>query len=778
MPPQSLPVFLHKDTTRKKQYCSILLFCSLVAVFAFAPVFVIAAQVPTLPVEERRLATGFAGSLLIREQGIPWVWGDSQYPVEQDPAPLRLPGTVPNRLPYPQFFAGVASAARGKNATFLLRRDGSLWALGNNDDGRLGLPKGQGSGVVPQRVMDAVAQVRTFGTLTYALKQDGSLWRWGSNMLPEKLLEGVRKVAPAPTHAFALMHNGEIMAWGNPRHNELTVRSPEHLDVPAPVVADILPKGSIVDIATDSGICLALTKDGRLIRWGESEAPQAKQAWPEGFPTENVRAVHAANGRVYVITRDNMLWGAGYRAGQGDAAHKGASPLLHDVAEVSAYTQGLALKNDGSLWVWGENAHHELGLRAAQQLYPKELVFADQLVPFALCQPGQGREPKEPENPAGKVLFGPSGILRLSPGGDLWQHNKYRSAHMLRAITKVQRIQNAVFALDAGGLVHGFGYNDEAAFAEPSLAAGFSSLMPKDVRVLMHNVRDVAASSMQSVYVVRGTGAVDGWGRSLVGEFPQAESSLYSPSVQTSPYTVIAGGAQQVSTNTHSLALMQDGSLLAWGENSQGQLGNGTMSHSAVPVPVSMPLCEPGSITQVLAGFEQSALIVNNVLWLWGKRALVEHPAEPRSSTVPQPVNFGVTQVQRVALGPGFMLVLLRNGTLWSVGDNHYGELGDGTRQPRSTPYRLLNQVVSMDIDGHTCLALQKDGSLWGWGRNEQGQLLVDTVEPVLSPVRITLQQTFTVRADNMGALSLMPSVGLKFGQWLRDKVLPLLAHP
>jgi alpha-tubulin suppressor-like RCC1 family protein len=135
------------------------------------------------------------------------------------------------------------------------------------------------------------------------------------------------------------------------------------------------------------------------------------------------------------------------------------------------------------------------------------------------------------------------------------------------------------------------------------------------------------------------------------------------------PVTKIAAG------DLHSLFLKSDGSLWAMGLNSFGQLGDGTYS------------------TPPNFGTNQPEMIVTS-------------------------------NVTAIAAGDKFSLFLKSDGSLWAMGFNGYGQLGDGTYNNTNQPEMVVaSNVSAIAAEEITSLFLKSDGSLWGMGNDEFGQL-------------------------------------------------------
>ena len=83
----------------------------------------------------------------------------------------------------------------------------------------------------------------------------------------------------------------------------------------------------------------------------------------------------------------------------------------------------------------------------------------------------------------------------------------------------------------------------------------------------------------------------------------------------------------------------------------------------------------------------------------------------------------GGSNVVSVAAGTDYSLFVKADGTLWAMGDNSAGELGDGTTIQRNSPVFVASNVVSVAAGFIHTLFLESDGTLWAMGNNAEGQL-------------------------------------------------------
>ena len=226
----------------------------------------------------------------------------------------------------------------------------------------------------------------------------------------------------------------------------------------------------------------------------------------------------------------------------------------------------------------------------------------------------------------------------------------------------------------------------------------------------------------------RTTGALPAAG-SFGYTYDQAQRLTKATTTSTQP--AIAAGQGQ------SIALKSDGSVWAWGDNSAGQLGNGTTTSSQTPVQVS----DIGSATAVAAGDDHSvALESDGSVWAWGDNAAGQlGNGTTTSSSTPVQVN-GLQSVSAIAAGGNHTVAVKSDGTVWAWGGNSDGQLGDGTTINSSSPVQVtgLTGVTAVAAGADDTIALKSDGTVWAWGDNSDGQLGDGTTTNSSSPVQVT----------------------------------------
>jgi alpha-tubulin suppressor-like RCC1 family protein len=134
-----------------------------------------------------------------------------------------------------------------------------------------------------------------------------------------------------------------------------------------------------------------------------------------------------------------------------------------------------------------------------------------------------------------------------------------------------------------------------------------------------------------------------------------------------------------------------------------------------------------------------------------------------------------------VSAGYHYTVALKSDGSLWTWGENTYGQLGDGTNASRNAPIKIGTNDWSTILAGkngfHT-IATKTDYSVWGWGYNYYGQLGDSTNASSNAPIFIGNGAIWAARAPmGMAPNKALPSLPVKSHEYLKLAPLPSKLH-
>jgi len=197
------------------------------------------------------------------------------------------------------------------------------------------------------------------------------------------------------------------------------------------------------------------------------------------------------------------------------------------------------------------------------------------------------------------------------------------------------------------------------------------------------------------------------------------------------------GGFRVAGGLSHTLAITSGGVLRAWGTNTAGQLGDGTVAGRLSP----MPTGTGATWRSVVAGRVHTvALKSDGTLWTWGSNAAGQL-GDGSTTNRPAPSAIGLAATWRsVAAGDAHTIAIRSDGTLWAWGSNQFGRLGNGTPDDRLTPTQIGTGTTwtAIAAGGSHSIALNSDGTLWAWGNNGNGQLGDGTIVSRSTPTLVT----------------------------------------
>ena len=214
----------------------------------------------------------------------------------------------------------------------------------------------------------------------------------------------------------------------------------------------------------------------------------------------------------------------------------------------------------------------------------------------------------------------------------------------------------------------------------------------------------------------------------------------------------------------HSLFITSDGNLWAMGGNGAGQLGDGTTTDQHSPEQITFK----GGVTAISAGAQHSLFLKGNALWGMGWNAYGQL-GTGNSVDVHGASQLLSSNVYRISAGVEHSLYETTDGSLWAMGQNSQGELGDGTQNTQYSPEEVLTNhnvftgvyaisagwVDSLYLYGSPGLGL----SVWGMGFNFAGELGDGTTTERDSPVE-TVDTGASAIACGFGSSLLLKSDG------------------
>lgn len=265
----------------------------------------------------------------------------------------------------------------------------------------------------------------------------------------------------------------------------------------------------------------------------------------------------------------------------------------------------------------------------------------------------------------------------------------------------------------------------------------FAYRPPIDVATLQNSVQAVVANGGHSC-ALRSDGGVSCWGGNQAGQLGDGGTSERRMPVAVlglpESVTALAVGG------SHTCALLQAGGVACWGRNLSGQLGNGANLDQKTPVTV---VGLGGLVAALAAGANHTcALLQSGAVQCWGDNTNGQlGDGSTTARNVPTAVTGLAGPVKAIATGSDHTCAILTDGRVQCWGDNARGQLGDGSREDRTSPVLVSNlrDVIATVAAGrfHTC-ALAIDGDLWCWGTNNRGQLGTGSLESSRMPIRVT----------------------------------------
>lgn len=544
---------------------------------------------------------------------------------------------------------------------------------------------------------------------TLALDSEGIVWAWGDNyygqvgngdtshadqLQPVAVLSGIKAIAAGTAHSLALDYAGRVWAWGFNAYGNLGVGDTTPRYSPALMAGSFATRAKAISAGETHSLVLA--ENGILYGCGGNAFGQLAQGdfWNRYYLTymaSTVSGMSAGGYHTLAQLADNNVIATGYN-GEGELGDgTGVTQnhwvwIMSNARSISAgLFHNLAVSQRGLLYSWGRNTSGELGMNDASN----RLLVTQ--------------------------VSGLTNIKAVAAG----------SNHSL--------------ILTAQGTVFSTGRNNEGQLGNGTKTSRQTFAAVRGVSL----IGSIAAGGLHSIILkpftnVMATG-LNNHGQLGLGHLRQQTTPVWMSHAGTNIIAIASGSTH----GNHSLMLMANGTVMACGMNTYGQLGNGTTTDSALPVQVKGPngVGVLSNIIAIAAGDNHSlALSADGTIYSWGRGDKGQLGNGSWGNFSVPTLALYVSNVFAIAAGGEHSLALGNQGILYSAGYNASGQLGHGDTQNHIF-FDVLDGFfyqTAVTAGGNHSMSLNGAGQIYAWGSNYIGQLgLGDAADrhfPTLEP--------------------------------------------
>jgi len=550
-----------------------------------------------------------------------------------------------------------------------------------------------------------------------------------------------KQISAGVAYTVAIKTDGTLWAWGSNAYGQLGTGT--HIGTINPVQIGTSTNWASVCAAVFHTV--AIKTDGTLWAWGQDDygqlgngtiTPWINNPIQVGSAT-NWASVSAGSGYTVAIKTNGTLWvwgrnlegqlGDGTNVNRWSPKQIGVATNWASISAANFHT--LAIKTDGSLWAWGGNNSGQLG----------DGTTVDKNTPSKIGSTTDWA----------KVITGYQHTMAIKTDGSLWAWGA-----------------NYVGQLGDG--------------------TNISKKSPVQTGTAT-NWKSVTAGGYHTI-ALKTNGSLWAWGGNNYGQL--GDGTTVDKNIPLQIGTATNWAIATAGEYYHSLALKTDGSLWAWGSNNVGQLGDGTTVDKNSPLQIVCP-CTPTSSTTTFSncgsylwngntyissgtyaktgltnaeGCDSTAILNLTIKQLTSSTTNITittsqlpyswngynynfagnytaHLTNAVGCDSAATLNLTVVSgcFKKVIVGDYHTVAIKTDGTLWAWGHNYFGQLGDGTTVTKISPVQIgtANDWASVNNSFDYTIALKTDGTLWAWGYNFYGQLGDGTGITRKSPVQI-----------------------------------------
>jgi alpha-tubulin suppressor-like RCC1 family protein len=315
--------------------------------------------------------------------------------------------------------------------------------------------------------------------------------------------------------------------------------------------------------------------------------------------------------------------------------------------------------------------------------------------------------------------------------------------------------------LRSDGKVFACGYNNYGALGDGTTTYKSTPIEISTTNIgTTYPITAISAGTYHSLFL-RSDGTVFACGWNANGQFGVGTTTSSS-----TPIAILTTSIAIAAGNGYSLFLRSDGNVYACGANTQGQLGDGTVTQRNTLIAISTTNIGTTYPITAIAGGELHSLFLRSdgKVFACGNNSsgeLGDGTLTQRETRIPiLTTNIGTTYpIIAIAAGYGHSLFLRSDGRVYACGSNNQGQLGTTTSS--STPIEILTTnigttfpITAIDTGRYHSLFRRSDGKVYACGYNNSGNLGDGTLTDKSTPISIAV-------------ISMSAQISLKYGSGL-----------
>lgn len=684
-------------------------------------------------------------------------------------------GNFTSTLGYVPFVSDITEVAAGNHHVLALDAGGNVYAWGSNEYGQCGQTASAVPVTVENKIYDgstnkAIAisaglnhslilldnnTVQAVGRNNYGQLGDGSTT--DSSTLVSVNITGIVGVAAGESHSYFLKSDGSVYAIGRNNVSQLGNKTNTDSTSPIQVLTAFANLSSVTEIASGPNTGYALLDNGRVMSWGEGSNYQRGTGVvsndTNAMSTINVTGIFslAKSGlnHMQALINHTSYFGslttfdAYINFDNNSTTDAGMYNLNAEFYGSTANITGQNNKQQGMYFSSSENLTLP---NMSSNIFPKtEGTVSFWYKPDSSTPNGVHLFDQFDSNRNNFFIrYVNSGNITLflndtnlgveqplayfNPNINEWNHISFSYKLSTNTLNVVLNGNTVTTPSDPFVAYSNWTPNNQIVYSSPAGGLDNFTLRSYYQDATEQNLEYVSSGNASSAEFIKG------WGQNSSGQL--GDGTLVD---KISPVTLNGLGRPTILSSGvyHSLYLFSDGSVKAKGKNDRGQLGDSSTTDRSSQVNVTDLT---SGVTDISTGyFHSMALKSDGTVHSWGDNSYGQLGANVTFNYWEKPFQLNVTGATKIASG-AYHSLILANGNVYSFGSNAKGQLGNQSVANSIIPIQVNNlpQIKDIACGVFHSVALSTTGEIYVWGDNSNGQIGDGTTINRNTPTKIT----------------------------------------